>query len=283
MRQTVFEETLDGITIDRIIRDFDYNMATRHMHDEYEIYYLVEGERFYFVGQHSYHIRKGGLVLVNKNEIHKTGMAGGSGSYHDRILIELEEEPFASFFASCQEFSLADFFNENCGVYNLDPRAQHHVESLLLGIQSEIHKKLPGYRMSTMMKLAQLLIFVVRYKNEHPTATAGTTTRKKYRKVDEVASYIIDNIDKSISLESLADQFFVNKCYLSRIFKEATGFTVNEYINLHRINEAKKLLLSGDQSISDIAKTVGYESTTYFEKVFKAYTESSPLRYRNSR
>ena len=41
MRQIVFEESLNGITIDRIIRDYEYNMPTKHFHDEYEVYYLL--------------------------------------------------------------------------------------------------------------------------------------------------------------------------------------------------------------------------------------------------
>ena len=53
-----------------------------------------------------------------------------------------------------------------------------------------------------------------------------------------MAKYIAENCTLPLSLESVADTFFVNKCYLSRIFKEITGFTINEYINVHRIRRA---------------------------------------------
>ena len=154
MRQTLFEESLDGITIDRVIRDYEYTMPTKHFHDEYEIYYLVEGERFYFIGQHTYHIKKGCLVFINRNEIHKTGVA--ASSYHDRILIEFSEEPFASFFSQFGDLSLRDFFNRYSGVLEIAPAEQPFVENLLLELQSEIHHKLPGYRLSVMMKLSSL-------------------------------------------------------------------------------------------------------------------------------
>ena len=66
MRQTVFEETTDGITIDRVIRDYEYTMPTKHLHDEYEIYYLLEGKRLYFIGQNTYLIGKGTMVFINR-------------------------------------------------------------------------------------------------------------------------------------------------------------------------------------------------------------------------
>ena len=279
MRQTVFEETSDGITIDRVIRDYDYTMPTKHFHDEYEIYYLVEGERFYFIGQRTYHIHKGSLVFINKNVIHKTGLA--STPYHDRILIEFCGEPFGSFFSTFGDLSLESFFEEYTGVMDFDAREQTYVENLLMGIQSEIHHKKPGYRLSVMNKLSSLLIFAMRHDSKSAGEKTSVAGSAKYRKVDDVAKYIVKNCTNPMSLESVANSFYVNKCYLSRIFKETTGFTINEYINIHRVNKAQKLLTDSNLSITEIASGCGYESLTYFEKVFKTYREVSPLKYRN--
>ena len=120
MRQIVFEETTDGITIDRVIRDYEYTMPTKHLHDEYEIYYLLEGTRLYFIGQNTYLIGKGSMVFINKNVIHKTGLA--SGPYHDRILIEFSEEPFAGFYSFLGELSLSEFFEKHQGIMEFDER-----------------------------------------------------------------------------------------------------------------------------------------------------------------
>lgn len=279
MRQTLFEETLDGITIDRVIRDYDYNMPTKHLHDEYEIYYLVEGERFYFIGQKTYHIKKGDLVFINKNVIHKTGMA--SSPYHDRILIEFTEEPFKSFFTTFGDIGLSSFFEEHTGVMNLDPREQSYVENIFLGIHSEIQHKKKGYRLSVMSKLASLLIFAMRRTDRNAVTKVAASASPKHKKIDDVADYIVKHCTEPLSLETVADTFYINKCYLSRIFKEITSFTVNEYINIHRINKAQELLTSTSLSMTEIAAECGYESLTYFEKVFRTYREISPLKYRN--
>ena len=280
MRKVIFEESINGITIDRIIRSYNYNMPSKHFHDEYEVYYLLEGERYYFIEQQSFYIKKGTLVLVNKEQIHKTSFVN-TNYHHDRILIELKEEPFASFFSYMGDLNLQDFFKEHSGVIKLDEKGQRYVESHLYSIANEIHNKVVGYQMSVMMKLASLFIFIMRFKpNEISDNTINKTTTLRHQKVDKIASYIINNYADNISLESIANHFYISKCYLSRIFKEVTGFTVNEYINIHRIKEAQELLLNSDYSITEISKIVGYESISYFEKVFKKYTETSPLKYR---
>lgn len=279
MRQTVFEETSDGIMIDRVIRDYEYNMPTKHLHDEYEIYYLLEGKRLYFIGQNTYLISKGNMVFINKNVIHKTGLA--SGPYHDRILIEFAGEPFGSFYSFFGDLSLESFFEKYQGVMEFDERERSYVENMLLGIQSEIHHKKPGYRLSVMNRLASLLIFAQRHAEEGKKSRSLELKNPKHKKVDEVAKYIAGNCTEPLSLESVADAFFVNKCYLSRIFKEITGFTINEYINVHRIQKAQELLSSTDLSVTEIASECGYESLTYFEKVFKTYREITPLKYRS--
>ena len=50
--------------IDRVVRDYNYSMDIRHIHEEYEIYYLLEGERYYFINQQTYLVTPGTLVFI---------------------------------------------------------------------------------------------------------------------------------------------------------------------------------------------------------------------------
>jgi YesN/AraC family two-component response regulator len=109
---------------------------------------------------------------------------------------------------------------------------------------------------------------------------AETIHSEKYRKINEIAEYITHNYQHNISLADIAQKFYISKSYLSRIYKEVTGFTVNEYINVIRTKKAQQMLESTEYSITQIAELIGYDSITYFEKVFKKYIELSPLKYR---
>ncbi len=279
--QWIYNEITDNFHIDRVVRDYDYSMITRHIHEEYEIYYLLEGERYYFINQQTYLITPGTLVFIDKEQVHRTGMVSGI-PHHDRILMGIMEEPFSSFLASFGGLNLQSFFTEQGSVHTLPPDMRPHIEALLHDIASEMIAKKPGYLLAAMTKLAEFFIAVLRMQPASAAAISPTVhSNPKYQKVDEVARYMVAHCTENISLDHLADRFYINKFYLSRIFKEVTGFTINEYQNVNRIKKAHRLLLETDDSITSIAEQLGYENITYFERVFKKYRGMTPLKYRN--
>lgn len=260
-------------------RDSDFNMASKHFHNEYEIYYLVNGNRCYFIENQAYDIRKGSLVMIDRNQIHKTVMGGTA--YHERILTLITEEALEDIFRLYDNIDIRSFFARDFGVIELNDQGQRYLEGIFSDLVSELTKKHTGYEFAVKARLAELILFAYRCRNgESPGMQAEAAASEKYRKINEIAEYITHNFQQDISLADIAQSFYLSKSYLSRSFKEVTGFTVNEYINAVRIKEARQMLENTDFSITQIAGLVGYDSITYFEKVFKKYLELSPLKYR---
>ena len=145
----------------------------------------------------------------------------------------------------------------------------------------EMKNRMSGYEFIIKARLVELILFAVRcIKGENTTRKTNTAQTEKHKKIHEIAEYINDHYQEKISLTQISEVFYISKSYLSRIFKEVTGFTVHEYINIVRIKNAQHLLENSDITITSVAEKVGYDSITYFEKVFKKYFEISPLRYR---
>ncbi|WP_099468452.1 AraC family transcriptional regulator [Konateibacter massiliensis] len=99
-------------------------------------------------------------------------------------------------------------------------------------------------------------------------------------KLGAIRNYIDDNFKDKISLDQLAEQFYISKFHLSREFKTQYGVTIGNYIQLQRINMAKKLLRFSDKSIESIACECGIPDMSYFNKVFKKSENLSASRYR---
>lgn len=97
--------------------------------------------------------------------------------------------------------------------------------------------------------------------------------------VAKVKDFIEKNYFESISLNMLSELFHMNASYLTRIFKEAEGYSINEYIVKVRIENAKRVLESGKVNIRKLAESIGYENSTYFFKVFKKATGMTPREY----
>ncbi len=279
MDHIIFFGQIGGVSIERMERDSDFNMASKHFHNEYEIYYLVNGNRCYFIENQAYDIRKGSLVMIDRNQIHKTVMGGTA--YHERILTLIKEEALEDIFRLYDNIDIRSFFSRDFGVVELNDQGQRYVEGIFSDLVSELTKKHTGYEFTVKARLAELILFAYRCRSgENPAMQAEGVSSEKYRKINEIAEYITHNFQQDISLADIAQSFYLSKSYLSRSFKEVTGFTVNEYINAVRIKEARQMLENTDFSITQIAGLVGYDSITYFEKVFKKYLELSPLKYR---
>ena len=92
--------------------------------------------------------------------------------------------------------------------------------------------------------------------------------------------YISENFSTPLTLEAVADQIHLHPAYFSSLFKQSTGSSFKEYLNMVRIEESKRLLANTDFSIIDIAMAVGFEDQSYFSKVFKKYTGLTPKQFR---
>jgi AraC-like DNA-binding protein/ligand-binding sensor protein len=101
--------------------------------------------------------------------------------------------------------------------------------------------------------------------------------------ISQAVQSIKSNYMNKLSLEKLADYLHINPSYLSKLFKKEMDMNFSDYLNKVRIDKSKELLTSTDMSILDIALYTGYEDQSYFTKVFKKYTDTTPHKYRKSR
>jgi AraC-like DNA-binding protein len=278
MNVTLANGKINGINIERVVRDSTFTMPTKHFHDEFELYYLLDGSRYYFIDDHSYLVEPGSLVIIDKQQIHKTSPS--TNHYHDRILIEFHQASLQHLGALNDGIELHEFFKKYKGLVKLRGKERMYIESLFSDIFNEFQKKQPHFEAQVLLKLSELIIYISRIIPTHPNYNPMQSHSLKHQKANEITDYISTHYADHLSLNTLASLFFINKSYLSRIFKEITGFTVNEYINIIKIQKARDLLMTTDHSISEIADHLGYTSLTYFERIFKQHTETTPFRYR---
>lgn len=108
------------------------------------------------------------------------------------------------------------------------------------------------------------------------------TTRKYSPIVAECVSYINVHFSENIHLDNLSKKLNINKTYLCKIFKKETHVSITEYINQCRVTEAKFLLQNKNISLSEIAYLLGFNDYSYFSRVFKKFTGTSPKQLYNA-
>lgn len=97
--------------------------------------------------------------------------------------------------------------------------------------------------------------------------------------IAQVKKYIKQHIGEELSRQSIAESVFLNPSYLSRLFKKSTSVSLTDYIVAAKIDKAKEILRLEGAKVSTVAGLVGYDSFSYFSKVFKRYVGVSPNEY----
>ncbi|MGN0371450.1 MAG: AraC family transcriptional regulator [Enterocloster sp.] len=283
MDNVTFYGEIEGISLEQMVRYRKFDMRVKHFHDQYEIFYIIEGGRVFFFNNREYVANAGDLILVDSNLIHMTKSLPNSDSGYNRVILYITSRKMASYDEKFPSLQLVRFFHEFYGVYHLDREQQalflNLYRSLRLALTGREHNYKTGMDLDIMAYFFKLMQFVRKYSQQE---VSRFSENPKYKTAYAVADYLSENCDRPISLDELAEQFFLSRSYICRIFKEVTGYTISEYTNIHRIRKAKRYLEETDMSISDIAHSLGYESLTYFERMFKTYMTLSPLKYRKT-
>jgi len=112
---------------------------------------------------------------------------------------------------------------------------------------------------------------------------AKPRSEKPNLKIIEIIKYIRKNYSQKLSVPQLACMHYMSESALYDLFKKHCGTTPISYINNCRLSEASRLLTSGNLSVSEIAKNVGFEDFGYFCRIFKSKFMQTPTEYRKSK
>lgn len=254
-----------------------FNMPLHHYHAAYEIYYLVSGERFYFIKDKTYHVIQGDLILIDINDLHKTTEVGTPS--HERILINFSVEYLQNLFPSPFREEILKCFHLGTNLFRWEIPIRHIIEDLLFKMTREAKNKAFGHSLYIQALFTELLVALKRQIDLAPPL-ALELRLSSYEKIYDILRFINQHFHEEISLPMLAASFYISPTHLSRTFKKVTGFSFTEYLNSVRAKEAQRMLAETDQSVTQIASKAGFDSLTHFGRVFKAITGLAPLKYR---
>ncbi len=126
-------------------------------------------------------------------------------------------------------------------------------------------------------KLSSLLTLIME-ESWNPEAKA--ITPRKRVELENIKEYLDEHYVEHISLEELSNRFFISKFYLTKIFKETYGTTINNYLISKRITKAKQYLRFSNMTIDEIGQAVGMDDANYFSRIFKKVEGMSPTTYK---
>ena len=245
-------------------------MHAMHHHRCFELYYLLRGEREYFIEDRFFKLTEGDLVMIPKGILHRTAGKGAS-----RYLIYFSEEFMQNYFTSA---ALEPLLCNAPFVFRPDEETREHIHMILNALLLEQARKQREGEQGQGELLAgyvyQLLFLMV-----HATNTYVPHDYADGR-IAEVIQYINENYNHINDINEIAAHFFVSKYHLCRLFNKNLGIPLITYLNTIKIREACALIKTGKYNLTEIAMQCGFNSSSYFCKVFKSEKGMSPTEYK---
>lgn len=262
------------ILIETKKRDYAWSMPKFHCHDLYEVYYLASGKRTILSEQKIYDLSKGDMMLFRPNVLHK----GAGTDSQEKLGIEFSKKFLDYHFTAAVQDKILHCFTYN--FLHLDENEQLEFERL--------YKKLCGEYATDRLyaiTIAEILLFLdgIGERHENTMHRPQHEFSKSSEKINNILTYIEENFAHIRSMDQIAQNAYIDKSYMCRIFKKKTNMTVMDYLYNYRIQQACEMLTSTDKTISAVAEACGFENVSHFIKMFKTMLSCTPGQFRRLR
>ncbi len=243
-----------------------------HHHDFYEIYFFLSGEVEYRVEGKTYLLKPGDLLLINPRELHQPIVK--PDCIYERIVLWIDKSYIESF--GNGENTLTKCFDIQSPTHTniLRPTGiqRTNITDLLEKMINESYGDDYGNELSATGVFLQFMVEINRLALQKE---GNAEPVKDTLLVTKVLSFINENYNEDLSLESIARKFFVSKYHLSHEFTRSVGTSVYRYIMLKRLLNAKELLSQG-VAAGVVYHKCGFQDYANFYRAFKSEYGVSP-------
>lgn len=132
------------------------------------------------------------------------------------------------------------------------------------------------YKTTNLIELRMIILEIM--ESSEPFNNNQTESNRKA--IEDVVHIIETEYSLDLSLDLLAERLYLTPSYLSHLFKRFKGISIIKYLTMHRMRQASHLLLTTNQKITQISRSVGYTNIPYFSSLFKAHYGKTPTQYR---
>lgn len=245
-----------------------------HHHTECELSLFVSGSGIYSVSGKDYTFAPGDMFLFGSNEPHCIT------EINEKLnLLNIHFEPRILWENPDTSELLALFNNRTADFSNKFPSSDSNLKNYILQTEQEIKSSAISSNLQTKLLIYSALIHIIRKYNAVAESTVQSNIPAENLK--EAIVFINNNLDKPITLNSIAEISCLTPTYFSAVFKKYNGVSPWDYIKIKRVERAIELLKTTKLSKLEIAEKCGFNSSSNFYKIFSSVTGKKPGDYRS--
>lgn len=246
-----------------------------HFHPEFELVFIegVNGTRH--VGRHISRFEESDLVFIGSNIPHLNFDYGIKTDY-DVIVVHISQDFLGSALANTPELSsISQLFEKSKFCVAFDSETKQKVANRLKNLYLLPHFEQFLEILSVFKDLASATN--IELLHTHPVE--NQYNKRERERLKRLYRFIDENFQRKIEIDEVASLSNLSHAAFCRYFKKRTLLTFTEFLNLYRVSQAKRLLLS-DKNVTETCFECGFESLSYFNRTFKKITNENPLAFK---
>ena len=258
--------------------DLNLEKVPLHSHDYYEFYFFLEGDVSIQIGQETFPIKYGDLMLIPPHIPHRPIIHSHEVPYR-RFVFWISQEYCSHLMQLTPDYVYLMQYVQTSKTYlfHNDRITFNNIQSLILRLIEEMHSERFGRDAQITLCVNDLVLCLNRLIYVRNVPSSPSEEQDLYR---QLTAYIEEHLDEDLSLERLADQFYLSKYHIAHVFKDRIGMSIHQYITKKRLALCKEAIL-GNANISEIYQTYGFGDYSSFFRAFKKEYGISPKDYRD--
>lgn len=259
------------ILVNPKLNDFYY----WHFHPEFELTFIEAPGGSRRVGNHVGQFEGSDLVFIGSNIPHLNFDYGIRTDY-EKVVLQIKEDFFKNDFITTPELaSIYQLFQNSKRVICFSGKTKEIVGKRL----KEIHH-LPNFEQFVeVLSLFQMLATSNEITYLHELPFDDFYNNKEQTRLKVVYVFIENNFQRNITIGEMGELTHLSKAAFCRYFKKMTRLTFTEFLNQFRIEQAK-ILLKSDKNVTETCYECGFESLSYFNRIFKKVVGENPIQFK---
>lgn len=251
-----------------------------HYHEFHKIVFFFSGRGNYLVGGRSYALKPHDIVLVERGTIHKAEIS--NSQRYERVILYIDPGFLAlqSSGNTNLEQCFRDASENRSFVIRPDADLWEALRRTLSTLEKTEHRDDYGRDLLTRSLMIQLLVELGRGLRSEKYRYAPVENGGE--KTAEILEYLQDHLTEDISIDRLAEEFYLSKYHMMRLFRSRTGFTIHGYLTDKRLHLARELITGGETAL-EACYSCGYKDYSAFSRAYKKLFQESPGRAREGR
>ena len=241
-----------------------------HSHEYYELHFLLEGEKQFFIDNKIYNLKPMTLAISKPLKLHHF-----NGGPHKRILLTIMPN-----FLSLSQAKFLDELSKKAVITFNDDICQKVNDTLFKMLEVENSHSI-NKEVELSLLLGHFLYLISNSSEQNSLFDKSDSSEFIHPRFLNIIEYIKSNYSNQITLEELSNKFFLSKNYICKHFKKIMNCTIIEYQTSLRIEQAKKLCYYTNKPLNHIATSLGFKTEQYFISCFKKHVGTTPYKYRN--